>query len=114
MINVNIGSLDRRISIEYPVITQDAYGAAITSWAMLATVWANVQDMLPSRSEAVTKGLELAKNQTRIRFRYLPAVTSGMRIIIKGASDRVMQIVGGPSEIGRHEFMEVVAEDYSS
>lgn len=112
---MNIGPLDRRITIEYPSVTADEYGAPVTAWRTLATVWANVQDVLPSRSEAVTQQvLNQAKNQTRIRFRYRSDVNSAMRIVLRGATDRVFNIVGGPSEIGRHEYMEVVGEVYAT
>jgi hypothetical protein len=37
-----------------------------------------------------------------------------MRITVRGATDRVLQIVGGPAELGRHEYTEIVCEAYSS
>ena len=81
---------------------------------MLAVVWANVQDDLPSKSEAVQQGLVVAKNRARIRFRYLATVTSACRITVRGATDRVFQIIGGPAELGKHEYMEVLGETSSS
>jgi len=112
---MNVGQFDRRITIEYPVSSTDPnYGTPITVWTLLATVWANVQDVLPSRSESVQQGLETARNQSRIRFRYRSDVTSAMRITVLGATDRVLQIVGGPAELGRHEYTEIVCEQYSS
>ncbi len=112
---VNIGQLDRRIIIEQPVISQDAYGAAVKTWLPFVTLWANVQDALPSQSEAVKQGLSIATNQTRIRFRYFPGVTSAMRVTIRGEYPRVLQIVGGPAEIGgRKEYIEIVVEEFSS
>jgi len=104
--------LDRRIGIERPTITKDSYGAVVTTWALLATVWAEVVDELPSRSEAVEQGLATAKNRTRIRFRYRSDVTSDMRVTIRGATDRIFNIIGGPAEIGRHEYCEVMCEEY--
>ena len=112
---VNVGPLDKRISIEKKVVTKDPdYGTEVIAWALLATPWANVQDVLPSRSESVQQGLETARNQVRIRFRYRSDVTSAMRITVRGATDRVLQIVGGPAELGRHEYTEIVCEQYSS
>lgn len=106
--------LDRRCTIETPTTTQGDYGEPIASWALLATVWCNVQDDLPSKSEAVQQGLVISKNRARIRFRYLATVTSACRITVRGATDRVFQIIGGPAEIGRHEIMEVLGETASS
>lgn len=114
----SIGEMDRRITIEQKVVTRDAdYGTEVITWLLLATVWANVQDVLPSKSDDVKNGLALATNRTRIRFRYRSDVNSSMRILVHGASgaaDRVMQIVGGPAEIGRRERTEVVCEEFSS
>lgn len=113
---MNVGPLDHRVAIEYPATTQNAsYGTPVITWTLLAVVWANVQDILPSRSESVRQGLEVARNQTRIRYRYRTDVDSTMRIVIRGPVERVLQIVGGPAEIsGRHEFCEVVCEAASS
>lgn len=113
---MNAGALDRHIVIEEPVSTPDPdYGTPVISWSQLATVRANVLDFMPSRSESVRQGLAIARNQTRIRFRYRSDVTSDMRITVKGTPDRLMQIVGGPAEIGgRKRFLEIVCETYSS
>lgn len=106
--------LDRRCTIEVPTVTQGDYGEPINSWALLATVWCNVQDDLPSKSEAVQQGLVIAKNRARIRFRYLATVTSACRITIRGATDRTFNIVGGPAELGNHQYHEVYCETASS
>jgi head-tail adaptor len=108
--------LDKRCTIETPTIGQGDYGEPVTTWAPLApgAVWCNVQDDLPSKSEAVQQGLVIAKNRARIRFRYLATVTSACRITVRGATDRVFAIIGGPAELGRHEFMEVLGETASS
>ena len=109
---MNIGKFDRRITIEQKSVAQDAtFCTEIITWNTLATVWANVQDVLPSRSEAVQQGLSAARNQTRIRIRYRSDVDSSMRITHNGT---VYQIVGGPAEIGRQQYTEFVVERYSS
>ena len=120
------GGLDRQITIEQKSVTVDAtYGTEIITWIPLVAeagsptvavrFWANVQDALPSRSEAVTQGLAVARNQTRLRMRYRSDVTSDMRVTIHGDTDTVYQIVGGPAEIGsRKEQIELMLERYSS
>lgn len=111
---MNVGPLDQRIAIEQKAVAQDAMGGESITWSPLVTVWANVQDELPSRSEAIGNGIAIAANRTRIRYRYRTDVTSAMRVTIRGAVDRVLQIVGGPAEIGRHEFSEILCEAYST
>jgi SPP1 family predicted phage head-tail adaptor len=119
------GQMDRRITIEQKVVTQDAvYGNEVITWAPLAyeagspsvaqKFWANVMDMQPSRSEAVKQGLNQARNQTRITIRYRSDVDSSMRITVHKETDQVYQIVGGPAIIGRKQYLEMVCEKYSS
>lgn len=110
--------LDRRITIEAKTIVKDPdYGSEIETWLPItsgARIPANVLDTLPSKSESVQQGIRVATQPARIRIRYRPDVTSAMRIIVHGDSDRLCQIVGGPAEIGRREWLEMVVENYSS
>jgi SPP1 family predicted phage head-tail adaptor len=108
--------LDKRITIEQKSVTQDPnYGTEVITWATLASrIPANVQDALPSKSESVANGIRIATQPARIRIRYRASITSDMRVTIHGATDRVCQIVGGPAEIGRREWLEMVVEAYSS
>lgn len=107
--------LTTRISLERKVPGQDPdYGTEVVAWAVVARVWAHVQDTLPSKSERVLQGVRVATRPARIRLRYLGGITSDMRVIVHGATDRVMQITGGPAELGRREGVELVCEEYSS
>ena len=104
--------LSRRVRIERNTPTVDAtYGTPADGWAVLATVWAEMREVPPSRSEAVKNGLQVARNQTRCRIRYLDGLTSADRVIWDGVT---YNIVGGPSELGRREYLELVLERYSS
>lgn len=119
------GTHDREISIHKKSVTPDAtYGTEVITWVPLVALpgqptvaerfRAEVQDALPSRSEAVGLGLVTARNQTRIRMRWRRDVTSDMRITVHGDVDVIYQIVGGPADIeGRKERIEMVCEKYS-
>lgn len=110
------GKLDRRIRIERKSVTQDTtFGTEIIVWTTLIETWANVQDAIPSKSESVLKGaLTMGSGQTRVRTRYRSDVDSSMRIVLLGTVERVMQIVGGPAELGRHEGLEMMCESFTS
>lgn len=112
---MDVGKLDQLVVLQAKITTQDpTYGTELVSWSTIATVWAEVQDALPSRSEAVTLGLPVAKDQTRIRFRWRADVDSSMRVQIHERGDAVYQIVGGPASVGgRREYTEIVCEKYS-
>lgn len=117
------GNLDCRIVIEYPVATVDpTYGTEVITWHPLVAsgsplsavpLWAQWQDVLPSRSESVQNGLAMARNQSRLRLRYRSDMTSAMRVT-DYATGVVYQIVGGPAVIGRNQWVEMVVERYSS
>jgi len=40
---MNIGKLDKRITLQVRSATLDAYGQELNSWTNLATVWANIK-----------------------------------------------------------------------
>ena len=120
------GDLDRLVSIERKVVSRDAvYNSEVVKWEPFIAIpgssppepedlWAQIQDALPSRSENVQQGLAVARNQTRVRLRWIDGVDSSMRVIERDGRQRTLQIVAGPAELGRREFMELVCEEYSS
>jgi head-tail adaptor len=105
-----------RVTIERKTVAQDPnYGTEVVTWsALVSRIEANVQDVLPSKSESVANGIRVATRPSRVRIKYRADITSDMRVTIHGATDRVCQIVGGPAEIGRREWLEMVVEQYSS
>lgn len=108
---MKVGNFNRKILIEQPVAGVDpVYGSPTITWTALATIWAEVQDALPSRAESVVQGLTVAKNQVRVRFHFRLDVTSAMRITELEPPYRVLQIVGGPATVGNREETEVMCE----
>jgi head-tail adaptor len=110
-------SLDRRVTIQVnqPSIDPD-YGTSVDNWTTFdgaERIAANVQDVLPSKSEQVKQGIRVATRPARVRIRFMPGVTSDMRVIVHDDADRVCQIVGGPAELGRRQWLEMVVEEYS-
>lgn len=114
------GELDQPVRIEYNAPTNTgAHGTPVDKWEPLvtlpgspvvaATLWAQILDDLPSRSEAVTQGLQVGRNQSRIRMRYRSDVTSAMRVV-HTIDGRIWNIIGGPAELGRKAFIELKGE----
>lgn len=100
--------LDRQILIEKPTAAQDAtYGSAVTAWEYHAKPWAERKDILPSRSEQLRQGIVQNRLQTRFRIRWRDDIDASMRIT---DGRDVFQIVGGPAEIGRREWLELLCE----
>ncbi|TCD04273.1 head-tail adaptor protein [Erythrobacteraceae bacterium CFH 75059] len=108
---MNAGDLRYRIRIERPVADDSFTGAGSASWQLVASVRAQVQDMLPSRGEKLADGLSIATRPARVRIRYRNDIDASMRVVM---GDRVMQIVSAPAEIGNRDGLEFMAEDYST
>ena len=103
------GELDRRVRIERPIADDSLDGAGSGTWQLVQEVWASVKDMLPSRGEKLAQGINVSHRPARVRMRYRDDVTPDMRFV---EGSRVMQIVSGPAEIGRREWVEFVCEEY--
>lgn len=101
---------NRLIEIQRPVADDSWDGAGSGNWTKVATVYAEVQDMLPSRGERLADGLNASARPARVRMRFRTDVAGSMRFVM---GDRIMQIVSGPAELGRREALEFVVEEYS-
>lgn len=110
------GALDRRITIQRAGEVEDGeFGPLPAGWIDVFTrLPAQVWDDLPSQSEAIQGGLRVADRPARVRIRYLPGITSDMRVVVHNEVDEVFQISGGPAEIGRREWTEMTIRGYSS
>jgi SPP1 family predicted phage head-tail adaptor len=112
MSGFSAGDLDRRITFQRRAAgAGDFMSAGKSAWETVATVWAQVADVLPSRGERAAEGVTIANRPARIRMRFRPDITADMRIIY---GNRTMQIVAGPAELGRRVGLELMAEDYST
>ena len=96
------GRMDRRITIEEIVESRDSYGAVIKTWALFATVWAEVR---PVRSrELIASAKVTAEFDTVFRCRWLDGVLPSMRVVHDGAAYDVT----GIAEIGRRDGLEIM------
>jgi len=107
------GRFRHRITFQKPGVTKDPrLGTAVKGgWANYAeNIPAEVQDILPSRSERVDQTINIARRPARIRLRRRSDITPDMRIIF---GTRVLHIVAGPADLDRID-MELMAEEYTS
>lgn len=123
---MQVGALDRKIVIEYRSVSTDpVYGSQEVTWVPLAgylpgspsepvQIAANIQDVLPSRAEGVRLQLELSRNPSRLRIRYRTGIDSSMRVREPARGNQIYQIISGPAELGRREWLEMIIEKYSS
>ncbi len=112
---MNLGPLDRRIRIERPTVTKDAtYGSPTVAWSTFATVWASVEEIMPSRGESNSNGLRIGERAERIRARYLAGVSSDMRVVYLDRANRLMKITTQAVELGRKDGIEFMTAEFTS
>lgn len=107
--------MDREVQIRHRTRTQNVSdGSYSDAWATLATVWAEVQDMLPSRAERIADGVDVSRRPCRVRMYWRDDVTMQMQFRVLGRStgeaDRDLRIIAGPAELGFRDRMEFMAE----
>jgi head-tail adaptor len=121
----NSGLMNRKISVyKKTLIREMVYGTEVEAWEPIsydysqsppiAERWfAEVRDILPSRSEYVNLGIPMNKRPSRLRMRYRYDIDSTMKIIVHGETDVEYQIISGPAEIdGRKGMLEMMIERY--
>jgi hypothetical protein len=115
------GRRDTLVIFEQRQTTQDpAYGSTVEgAWVTYSQAWAELQDMLPSRSENVDESISLARRPARLRIDYLDGVgiTSSMRVRIEADElfpERIMQIISGPAHKRDSSEMEFVVEEMTT
>jgi len=107
---------DDRVTIEKKVETRDPeYGTEVENWAVVAErIWANAQDVLPSRAEKTANNMTTSTQATRLRILKGHMVTPDMRVTLHGRfGGRVMQIVSGPALMDDRMHNEFMLEGYS-
>lgn len=101
---MQIGRLNRRITIESKTVTRDAYGGETITWSTVATVWAAVLPIRGREYVAIRQaGAELT---TRFVIHYREGITPAMRVSYNGGQYNIEEVID--SEDG-HRFLELMA-----
>lgn len=98
---MNIGPLDKRITIEAPAAGQDAFGEPSTTWTTVAPMWASLKD-LTGREFLAAAAVQNAV-QTKITIRYpgnAVTILPGMRVV-HGADVYNIEAVLGQDKVMR-------------
>jgi len=90
------------VTLEARTVTRLEDGSESVSWTPVAEVWAQI---VPVRGEErYAAGAEQPERDAKIRIRWRPGISSGMRVLHEG---RVWDITA-VLEIGRHEGLELL------
>ena len=107
---MDIGRLDKRISIESRSATLDSYGQEINSWSVVGVVWANVKPVGGREKMKAMQVDSLLTHTVAIRFdkRFMPPRTvDAWRIVYDG---RLFNIVSAMDldEAGKYIIFDCV------
>lgn len=101
---LNIGSMDRRITIERETESVKPSGSVVKAWTPVATVWAEV--LQQTASEFFTGYGEAETGTVIFRVRYRPDITSADRVTYDGTAFGIKEI----TELGRRDALDLRGE----
>lgn len=103
---MNIGKLDRRVTLQSASIVKDATGGPVETWADVATVWANVYDL---SGKAINEAQQVGSAvNRRVTIRWRADATSALRVKFADGSTAKVAFV---RELGRKDYLELHCED---
>jgi SPP1 family predicted phage head-tail adaptor len=89
------GELRQRITIKQQTVTRDSFGAEVTAWSTLATVWAKVVTV--SGTEVIeSEQVAVATLTHEVTIRYRDDVTPLMQIIFESRTLTIRAMVPDP------------------
>jgi SPP1 family predicted phage head-tail adaptor len=99
------GDMWTRVTIEQATPTNNAMGEPVLSWSSFATVWAAVDSLSARETERFAETVGFMTH--RVQIRYLPGLTSAMRIKYR---DRILEI-GQILERDRLWYQEIICTE---
>jgi SPP1 family predicted phage head-tail adaptor len=95
------GPMDRRATLQSPVVTRTAAGDAVTAWTDVATVWAGKRDV--RGREFLAAAATQAELDTTIMIRWRADVRPSWRVVMDGRT----YDIESAAEIGRRDALEL-------
>jgi SPP1 family predicted phage head-tail adaptor len=102
---MDIGRLNKRITIESQAVTFDAVGQQVESWSTFATVWANIKHN--SGAETIKSDSITSTVKASFRIRYKSGIDAGMRIKYQTSLYRIMAVL---PHVEDKRYVDIVAE----
>lgn len=101
---MNIGKLDRRITIERRTETVKPSGSVVKAWAPIASVWAEI--IQQTATEFFTGYGEAETGSVIFRIRFVADITTADRVTYNGTAYNLKEI----KELGRRDALELRGE----
>jgi SPP1 family predicted phage head-tail adaptor len=95
------GPLDRRVTLQAPITSQDSAGQALRAWSTLGDCWAQRIDA--RGREALAAGAVGAVLETVWRIRWRSDLTEACRLVFEGEAWDIQSI----GQLGRRDGLEL-------
>lgn len=103
---MNIGKLRHRVTLQQQINDQNDYGASVTQWQDVATVWAEIKPI--SGREYFSAQQVQSEVSTLIWIRYRTGIEPTMRVIHKG---KHYEIVSALNYQGVNKSLQLMCKD---
>ena len=103
---VQIGELNRRITIEQLNEEQDTFGAVVGEWIPIGTVWSKVEQIMGS--EKIDDNQVKASQRYRFVIRFYPNINEKNRISYMG---KIFEILSTRDIVDKHRFTEIITKE---
>lgn len=106
---MRIGRLDRKITIEFRTVSQDAYGSATYTYGTTFAAWAKLDNKATGANENETDGLEKSVQRVVFLIRYstdVASITSGDRVNYDGKYYDIENVI----EQGRNTSLRLLCK----
>ena len=105
---MNIGALDRRITLQRPTTSTNDYGEREVTWSTYATVWAAIERK-PSASERVSGEQVLSYQNVVFLIRSSKSI-GALEASYRVSYDSKIYDILGVQEVGRLDQLRVITE----
>lgn len=102
---MNAGRLDRKISIQQPTTTRDAFGQSVDTFAEVAQVFAQRRDI--AGKETSESDQPVASTRTEWTIRWRADIRETWRVVTTTDRIQTFEIVG-ILELGRREALRLI------
>lgn len=101
--------LNRRVVIQFPSTTQDAYGQPVVGFTTLATVWAAVEP-LTGRALFASKQAQ-SEITLKVTIRYLATVEEDMQVVYGPHTYTILYLIDPAME---HSSLELMCSELNA
>lgn len=98
------------VTLQQPTLTADGAGGFTTTWADVATLWAEIAEVAgaPYFGKEYTEGRAVRSlTRYKLTLRYRTGITTDMQLVVENRTLRIIAVV---EPLGEKTMLELIAE----